>query len=304
MEEISCIFCNVSTALPVIKESGFQGKKCNECSLIYISPRPSIDEVLDLYGHSDAHISPYSHITESYFKYLHSRHTLSIIKKYKKSGKILEVGAGGGFFLAQARKEGFDPFALELNPIQADFITHSHAIPCEKKQLSSTSFGTTTFDIIYHNDVISHFHDPQEAFATIYAKLNEGGILIFETGNLGDVDRSYYRLFDSFQYPDHLFFFTEKNLRQLLKQNHFKFKAIYRYSIVAHLKILKLIASLTKKPAMPAKELPTTKKRISFINKLLKKMYHACLYTIRYRLGTILPKKNRPQTMIIVAQKD
>lgn len=265
-----------------------------------------MQEVLDIYGHNDAHISAQSHITQSYFKYLHSVHTLSIIKKYKKGGAILEIGAGGGHLLAQAKKEGFEPYAIELNPTQAVFISEKQKIPCEEKPFSLSSFGSTKFDVIYHSDVISHLHDPHAAFLMMHEKLNDGGFLIFETGNLSDVHKRYYSLFNSFQYPDHLFFFGEKNIKTLLEQSGFAFKKMYRYSIVLHLIMLKLISLLSKKnkqhkfsPTVsgnaPAKTNP--------LKDVLKDTYHIMLYTMRYRLGALLPKKNRPQTIIVIGQK-
>ncbi|MBI2774882.1 class I SAM-dependent methyltransferase [Candidatus Dependentiae bacterium] len=307
MEKISCIFnCKAPSSI-VINESGYEGNKCFNCALIYISPRPSMQEVLDIYGHNDAHISAQSHITQSYFKYLHSVHTLSIIKKYKKCGALLEIGAGGGHFLAQAKRDGFEPYAIELNPTQAVFISEKQKIPCEEKPFSLSSFGSTKFDVIYHSDVISHLHDPHAAFLMMHEKLNDGGFLIFETGNLSDVHRRYYSLFNSFQYPDHLFFFGEQNVKTLLEQSGFVFKKMYRYSIVLHLIMLKLIGLLSKKnkqqklsPASSGNQQTTRSSAKDF----LKDTYHIMLYTMRYRLGALLPKKNRPQTIIVIAEKN
>ena len=42
--------------------------------------------------------------------------------------------------------------------------------------------------------------------------LKPGGLHIFETGNLADVDHRYLKLFKAFQYPDHLFFYGDRSL--------------------------------------------------------------------------------------------
>lgn len=342
MESIACIFCNSSSGQEVIQESGYAGKKCDSCALIYIADRPSPQEVIDLYGHEQAHISSQSHITTSHFRYLHSRHTLGRIHNYKSAGKILEIGAGGGFFLQQARQAGFEPYALELNPTQANFI-RTNGIPCEQQPLSATSFGQTKFDIIYHNDVISHFHDPKSAFATMHEKLNKDGIMVFETGNIADIDQRYYKRFTAFQYPDHLFFFGESTLKQLLANNGFDLVAYHRYGININLRLVKLSAYLTKirsknqtakldheslheqptdalsryhTPQTPEvfesskskqRSMNTTdrqpKKEPYNIRSVIKSLYHATLFFTRYKLGAVLPKQRRPQTMIIIAQK-
>lgn len=306
MESIACIFCNSRSGQEVIQESGYAGKKCDNCALIYIANRPSSQEVIDLYGHEQAHISSQSHITTSHFRYLHSRHTLERIQKYKPAGKILEIGAGGGFFLQQARQAGFEPYALELNPTQANFI-RQNGIPCEQQPLSGASFGQTKFDIIYHNDVISHFHDPQSVFATMYEKLNQNGIMVFETGNIADIDHKYYKHFTAFQYPDHLFFFGESTLKQLLADNKFSMLAYYRYAISFNLRLVQLSSYLNKSSSKKAQDIkhdPALAKRSGYsVKTVIKNLYHTTLFVMRYKLGAVLPKERKPQTMIIIAQK-
>jgi hypothetical protein len=57
MNESRCIFCEIESHQILIEENGYKGKKCPQCGLIYISPRPSLDEIVDLYGHNDAQIT-------------------------------------------------------------------------------------------------------------------------------------------------------------------------------------------------------------------------------------------------------
>ncbi len=307
MQEITCIFCNTHNNSVVIKENGYTGKQCSSCSLVYISPRPHFENIVTIYSHDDAHISASAHISGNLLKRLYARHTLNIIKRYRTSGELLEIGSGGGYFLDEARAKGFKSHGLELNPMQAEFITNKLHIPCETTLLSPQSFGSTTFDLIYHSDVISHFYDPIQEFRTMYSKLNAGGLLVFETGNIGDIDTRYYKEFTRFQYPDHLFFFSEKNLEHLLTMTGFKLVKIYRYSIVPHLKIMKLITWLQGNKEKKSNETffaqPTQATFKSKLKNLLKMIYYYTLYIVRYKIGALLPKKGRPLTVIVVAQK-
>jgi len=303
MEKINCIFCNHGKAQQVIYENDYFGKQCNDCNLIYISPRPTIKEIFDIYGHDQAHLSADTHIQGSYLKRLYARHTLGLIKRYCTQGEMLEIGSGGGYFLDEARKIGFKPHAIELNTAQAAFIKNNLNIPCQEKPFCHNSFGEKKFDILYHCDVISHLHDPIDAFKIMYSKLQKNGYLVFETGNIGDIDKTYYELFPAFQYPDHLFFFTQENLINLLNQTGFTVKKVYAYSIIPHLTLLKWLQAFVKSTA---KTKSSTKKDPYLPSKpigLLKKIYYQGLCFLRYKLGRIMPKKNRPQTLIIIAQK-
>jgi SAM-dependent methyltransferase len=90
----------------------------------------------------------------------------------------------------EAKSSGYDSYAIELNPIQAEYCK-SMGIPTCGRPLAETYPGMK-FDIIYHCDVLSHFTDPVAEFKMMLDRLNPGGLLIFETGNFGDVNPSYY----------------------------------------------------------------------------------------------------------------
>lgn len=326
MEDIRCIFCGIDNDRVVIEEKGFQGRKCARCGLVYISPRPTFDEILNIYGHDQAHVPAEAHLSGEFAKRLYARHNLSLIKKYVRRGAILDIGAGAGFFLDEARRAGFDPFAIEFNPAQADFIDDTLKIPCAREPLSPTLFDGRKFDVIYHCDVISHFYDPIAEFKKMHAQLNEGGWVIFETGNIGDIDLKHYRHFEKFQYPDHLFFFGEDNLKQLLEMTGFEFAGIHRYSILPLLASEKMMAGLkgaVQKPPQrrdapagaetghvepgqreqkPSSE-TSERRKDSLAIRTIKIAYYCYLYFLRYQVGAIAPKHRRPQTILVAARK-
>jgi len=313
-EEIECIFCNKTNNNVYIEENGYQGKKCLICNLIYISPRPTIDEMQFLYNHDNAQISARGHIDSEFEKRLYAKHNLKIVKKFITYGSILEIGCGAGYFLDEARKGGFEPYGIELNKVQANFINKALKISCEESLFQAGSFGDKKFDIIYHCDVLSHFFDPVFEFKKMSLKLNKNGIVVFETGNLGDVSKKYLSYIENFQYPDHLFFFSEKNIRDLLEKTGFELLKVYRYGILPQLFINKLAKKVKKllKHATKSKLKSNKKSQNSMYDsknnkakksRLIKTIYCSIVYFMRYKLGYIIPKKAMPQTVIVVARK-
>jgi len=323
MNEIRCIFCKIESNHVVIEENGYKGKKCPQCGLIYISPRPSFDEIVDLYGCDNANISAKSHIHADFLKRLYARHNLRVIRSVVKSGALLEIGAGAGYFLDEARKMGFDPHGLELNPIQANHIRNRLNIPCEESLLNKSGFEGKQFDVVYHCDVISHFFDPISDFRKINEIMKDDSFLIFETGNLGEVDQMYFKYFQRFQYPDHLFFFSADSLVSLLEKTGFEFIRIYRYSILPQLAVIKALSgiiNLIKRLALKSNEKEehlaegssvaiqsaTDTRSFSvryFVKKGVRNVYRYFHYVLRYKVGRIAPKVRRPQTVIVVAKK-
>ena len=182
METIRCIFCPPrDQADPIaIQENSWNGRQCMRCGLIYVSPRPSPDEIVNLYAHDSAHTDSAVLARNELHRRLCARHSLRILKKYLPAGDLLEIGAGGGFFLNEARRAGFNVKGIELNPLQAQTIVQN-GIPCETRPVT-LAFTGKQFDVIYHCDVTSHFFDPIAEFKAMAARLKPGGLLMFETG--------------------------------------------------------------------------------------------------------------------------
>jgi SAM-dependent methyltransferase len=297
MESVSCLFCAQDDSFPAIQENGFTGRKCRRCGLIYISPRPSRTEVANLYGHDQASISAAAHVAAEYYKRLHARHTLRILRRYAKQGQLLEIGPGAGFFLGEALAAGFQPYGIELNPRQIEFI-RAQGIPCSSEAIAE-AFPGESFDVIYHCDVLSHLHDPFAEFNAMHRRLRDGGILVFETGNFGDVRVERLSWVPRFQYPDHLFFFSTDNTRELLTRSGFELLKIYRYSLLTDLLRWKLASGIRalRKPHHGT----DYGKDDSVLHRSAIKAHVEFL--CRYRVGALFPLQNHCQTMIVLARK-
>jgi SAM-dependent methyltransferase len=293
VEDIECIFCRKPSDNVVIEENGYTGKKCPECGLIYVSPRPTILEIYDLYqsGESVTYFADCQDVFGTSSKRMVARHHVGMIKRILQRGSILEIGSGTGEFLDEARKEGFDVCGIEINPRLSRFISEELSIPCENGPLNSFTFGGKKFNMIYHCDVLSHLHDPFSEFMQMNAKLTPAGFIVFETGNLGDVDPRYYRWFSGFQYPDHLFFYSVRNILDLLCRTGFQPLRIHSFGMLPELFLWK-VASALLGPLAGQNAL----KRISALG---------CVrYLVRYRLGSLLHAGRRmPQTLVVVGRK-
>jgi 2-polyprenyl-3-methyl-5-hydroxy-6-metoxy-1,4-benzoquinol methylase len=309
MEEISCIFCRMPSYRVAITEHGFTGVKCNRCNLIYISPRPTAAETTHLY--TDEHAALYADAQFQFdaFNRMEAARTLSKISDYRKNGSILELGAGGGCLLEEARRRGYQPYGIELNPIEARWINEYLQIPCEREPLSEASFGRKHFDIVYHRDLLSHLSDPITVFRDINRSLKEDGLLVFETGNIADVDEKYMKYFSQFSYPDHLFFFGEKSLNTLLEQTGFKCIHIFREAIFLQLLLQKALwgikDSLKDKKVIGdmklQKDLHPEGGGLSVKRRLRLFYRYVGHYLVRF--GAILPKNRRPLKLVVVARK-
>jgi SAM-dependent methyltransferase len=309
MNDVACIFCGKHSDNIAITENGYNGLKCCDCNLIYISPRPTDSEISEIY--TDDHALMYADAQfqfDTYSRMVASR-TLRKIGGYRKSGSVLELGPGGGTFLSEARKRGYEPFGIELNPIERRWITGKLGIPCEGVALNEDSFQGRQFDIIYCKDVLSHLPDPISVFRNANRALKNGGLLVFETGNIADVRKEFYKYFAQFSYPDHLFYFGEKSLKHLLELTGFACRDIFRENIMLQLLLQKVLWKMKdplKDKSMEFRsEADTGSKRASSsvsLKRRIRLLYrYACDYLIR--MGVVLPKEGWPLKLIVVAEK-
>ena len=296
METIACIFCNEDDSYVLIEENGFTGRKCRDCGLIYISPRPSAEEIANLYGHDEANITAEAQAAAGTYKRLHARNTLRLLRKYVTGGKLLEIGPGAGFFMNEAQLAGFSPYGIELNRLQADFIRDQLFFPCESRKVAD-AFPEEQFDTIYHCDVISHFSDPIAEFRAMRERLTDGGVLIFETGNMGDVRADLLPQVACFQYPDHLFFFSTRNIESLLQLTGFRILSLSRYSVTPELWVNRLRSNFRDKKAASADHGFGQRASAQPTSSVAAQLR----FSLRYRLGALTPVRNHHQTLVVVA---
>jgi SAM-dependent methyltransferase len=297
MEIISCIFCGVDNSFPVIHENGYTGRKCRRCGLIYISPRPSHEDIRDLYADDGAVTSSHCQFAAESYKRLHARFTLKILRGYASGGKLLEIGPGAGLFMDQARAAGFKPYGVEPNLTQAEYIRNRLGLPCESRQLSDAYPGEL-FDVIYHCDVISHMYDPCAEFRTMRERLKPRGTLIFETGNMGDVRPDRLAMVPQFQYPDHLFFFSSGNIESLLQLSGFHPVRKFLFSIIPELLLRETVSRFKRRIEPSEAATPRGKVSSSFPSSMKARI----AMFARYRLGACLPIRDHHQTIITIAK--
>lgn len=98
--------------------------------------------------------------------------------------KLLEIGCSYGFFLAHARKQGWDVTGIELDREAAAFgrnelLLNIHAGTLDDNQLSPP------YDVIAAFHVIEHIVDPLRFLRQCKSLLSEDGILLLKTPNVG-----------------------------------------------------------------------------------------------------------------------
>ena len=193
--------------------------------------------------------------------------------------------------------------------MQAEFITRHYGIPCVSSLDQAEGLSDGGFDVVYHRDVLSHFYDPHEEMGRLRALLRPGGLHIFETGNLADVDHRHLAPIRSFQYPDHLFFYGDRSLRLLLDQTGFELVHLYRYSILPERWLRARLTGLVRsggaagEPAASHGPPATGSGARATAAMAARQALDLIYYGLHLTVGAMPVAADVPQTLIVVARK-
>lgn len=243
LENINCPLCDGSDYSVIQYSKDFRLKlsdtlfsitRCGGCGFIYLNPRPLKDELLNFYTpdfHKKDQSLLYKIIEPSFM--LAQKSIGKTFKKYKKSGRLLDIGCGNGNFILFMQKFGYDVCGVELNPEAQKFTCGKLKDRIFYNELKECNFQAKTFDIITMMQTLEHVYNLSEIFNEIKRVLKDDGILYISVPN---TDFFESRLFGPYYYnlevPRHLYFFTKKSIKNLMLKNNFMVKRFFRNSIL------------------------------------------------------------------------
>lgn len=222
------------------KNKAYSIVKCQNCGFMFLNPLPDKEVLSDIY-HNDAYFDTY-YVTaageKSYIDVMHDysgadQELLSLIKRYKKSGRLLDVGCGGGRFLTSAREAGFEVCGIEPNPKMAEYARVNLSLDVRQGMLEDVVCDGP-FDIIYAGDVLEHMLYLEKNIQILRTLLTDDGILIINQPL--QYNRSLFNLFleinmllkknrYSINPPTHLWEFNPGTLRKFLQ--NYNLRIIY-----------------------------------------------------------------------------
>jgi SAM-dependent methyltransferase len=177
MEEVSCPLCSESEKDPFHRESPFQMVRCASCQFIYLSPRPSNESLLRFYQQylpeDSSSIQSWKRMMEPVFK-----RAADLIQQRKGKGRLLDVGAGFGFFLGEMKKRGWDVVGVEISQKAMDHARDVLGLTVHCGPLEKVGFPESHFDVVSGFYIIEHLPNPMTFLKECYRILKPGGFLL------------------------------------------------------------------------------------------------------------------------------
>jgi SAM-dependent methyltransferase len=235
MIDVTCYNCNSSKRTSYASENSFNLVKCEDCGLLYVTPRPDGDEITKAHqlGMHEGEIllkttGTYSATrSRAYNKILQDLYNQDLTQK---QSTWLDIGCGQGEFMMALKRcsDGkVNPKGLEPNQYKRE-SARNLGLDIEFFDIGDC---TEKFDKVSLLNVYSHLPDPVGFIVSIGKLLNQGGELLIQTGDVAHFSaREMYR---PMLLPDHLSFTSEEILTHMLDHCGFRTIKVVKYPVVS-----------------------------------------------------------------------
>jgi SAM-dependent methyltransferase len=237
-EAVACYYCGAAAATRFLtagddltgRPGRFTFVRCRECSLVYQSPRLTLERVKTYYeSEYIAHRQPgdWGRLAPLFRRAIESldRDKLRIVERYVELGPssaLLDVGCGAGTFLSRVRSQhgsavaGVDFMDLANCPALRDVEFH-------RGLFYDQPFERERFSVITMWHFLEHDYDPMRSLAHARACLAPEGRLIVEVPRLDSVTfRLFRERWPGVQAPQHTALYDRTMLLKTMDRSGFE----------------------------------------------------------------------------------
>jgi 2-polyprenyl-3-methyl-5-hydroxy-6-metoxy-1,4-benzoquinol methylase len=151
-------------------------------------------------------------------------------KQLKKSKKSLDIGCAAGYFVNYLKKRDWTSYGIDVSEKCIEFAQKNLHLNVKYDNYLNYEYQEN-FDLITLWATIEHLHYPTKTIKKIFNDLNPGGYIYLSTCRTGGLN--FMQIFGSkwryYNFPEHLFFFSLKNIKNLLKKEGFIIKKSFTY---------------------------------------------------------------------------
>ncbi len=225
MQQINCPLCGSINDVPLFQvkdyrlhttEKVFALVRCLRCGTLYLNPRPNEEELAKFYPEA---FYAGSNLTSKLVSNFLNRLKFREIDKFKKAGRILDVGCGDGGLLSTFKDRGWETYGVDTSEKACRLAAKTLGIKVCNSTLKDCFFPDSYFDVVLLNHVIEHMSRPNEELVEICRILRASGVVFIYTPNIAsyqfEVTGDKWLHLDI---PRHLIFYSPNNILVLLKK--------------------------------------------------------------------------------------
>ena len=201
---------------------------CEKCGFVFTQGAPIESEIGKYYetpdyiSHSDTRkgiMNTVYHYVRSYM--LGRKARLVIRESHRKTGRLLDIGTGTGYFAATMANRGWDVDAIEKS-FQARSFAKEHFQLDVKPDAALGELEKGSYDVITLWHVMEHLEKLNDIWDRLNELLSDKGTLIVAVPNCSSYDAVRYgQYWAAYDVPRHLWHFTPSTIHQLASHHGF-----------------------------------------------------------------------------------
>jgi SAM-dependent methyltransferase len=212
---------------PAFAKDGFELVLCTTCGLLMRRRLPGRDELEEIYA-PEYFALDVNHPVDGYADYIGdaeryretARRRLALLERFVPAhGKLLDVGAAAGFFVAEARRAGWDAEGVDVAAHVVEWGRRELGAPLRVGGIADVD---DTYAVVTMWDYIEHSLDPAGDLARAHELLAPDGVVALSTGDRDSLAaRISGKRWHLLTPRHHNFFFSASTLTRLLGRSGF-----------------------------------------------------------------------------------
>jgi SAM-dependent methyltransferase len=193
--------------------------RCLQCGLLRSDPVASVDVVSDLYSRSEFHYADEStNLADTYGRYLGELDRCGLGKE-----ALLEIGCGNGFFLEEARRQGY----AVVRGVEPSADAVAQAPPGLGKAIvvdvmRPGLFDEQSFDTVCLFQVLDHLPDPAGVLNECLRLLRPGGLVLCLNHDVEAMSARLLGEHSPIVDVEHTYLFSKSSISRLLETLGFR----------------------------------------------------------------------------------
>jgi len=282
--------------------------ECQDCSFYFIPPYYRKKITYEQY--KDESVTEAVRHGNNWVKIERHKLRYQLIRRYKPSGKLFDLGAGWGHFMLTGQMLGYDVYGIEISEQPYLYAKNDLKLPVDHIDFFKMD-ESKKFDVITMWDVLEHIDKADEVIAKC-ARLNpKDGILVIQVPQIDSYIAKKHKQDWKMMGIDHVNYFGKKTITQLLEtygykvetiKSSFEIKLFIMYTILPYLKRRKAKKAMSQREA---NQQINAGERQAYFNKFTNKpMWKLKLYMMAHNLlYKTLAALRIGEEMIVVARK-
>ena len=228
-QHLPCPACGSDHFESQFEKSGFQYVQCLECDTLFVNPRPTYENLMQIYTDSP---STKFWVEEFFLPMAEARREKIFIPRAQyitekfprlRTGIIGDIGAGFGIFSEELKKIWTDANIVAIEPsVDMAMICRNKRLTVLESTMENVDPLCHQFDLLTAFELFEHLHDPVVFAEKACKLLKPGGYLYLTTLNgLGFDIQLFWERSKSVTPPHHLNFFNPYSIRLLLEKRGF-----------------------------------------------------------------------------------